>query len=66
MTGYMNRKISKSQYERAIQNGGYLTHFDMMTVFTDSERLGYGVYGGRVHEEDGAYFVSYRLGSSCD
>lgn len=66
MTGYKERKITKEQYERAQKNSGYLTESDMLTVFDDSERYGYGVYGGNVHESNGKYYVSYQLGSSCD
>lgn len=65
MTSY-KRSITKEQYERAMSARGYLTKEDRETVFTDSERLGYGVYDGMVCNKDGEYFVLYSLGSSCD
>ena len=67
----MERKITKEQYERAIQHRGYVIEEDEKDIFSDSERYGYGVYGGRVikktneNGEDG-YYVTFSLGSSCD
>ena len=55
------REISKEQYERAQENRSYLTKEDMEVVFDDSERLGYGIYGGRVMVKDGNTSFSSRL-----
>ena len=62
----MRREITKEQYVRAIANGGQLIEADMETVFSDSERCGYGVYGRSVTEDDGEYYVLFSLGSTCD
>lgn len=62
----MSRKITKEQYERGVNNAGYLTKQDEMTVFSDAERLGYGVYGGTVGKRGDEYYVSFYLGSTCD
>ncbi len=60
------REISKEQYERARSNNRYVTKEDAQVIFSDSERLGYGVYSPIVHEDDGKYFVWFQLGDSCD
>lgn len=60
------RKISKEVYDRARMNKGFIQREDELTVFTDAERLGYGVYSGYVFEQDGDYFVRYSIGDSCD
>lgn len=62
----LEREITREQYDRGISNSGYLTKEDREVVFTDAERLGYGIYGGSVHEVDGKYYVWYSRGSSCD
>ena len=62
----MSRKITKEQYERGTKNYGYLTKDDADLVFTDAERLGYGVYGARVETDGDDYYVSFWLGDSCD
>lgn len=60
------RKITKEQYDRARQASGYLTESDKEQVFSQSELLGYGVYSPIVFESGGEYYVSYRIGDSCD
>lgn len=60
------REITKSQYENALSNHRYITEYDKYDVFSDSERLGYGVYSPIVHEADGKYYVRFLLGDSCD
>lgn len=60
------REITKEQYENALRNHMYITEFDEYDIFSDSERLGYGVYSPIVHETDGRYYVLFRLGDSCD
>lgn len=60
------REITKEQYERAIQNGGHIAEEDKSDVFSCSEIWGYGVYGNRVVEDDGKYYVDYSIGETCD
>ena len=61
------REITKEQFDRALKyRNGYLTKEDMEVVFDESERYGYGVYGGGVIERDGKYYVRFSLGSTCD
>ena len=60
------RKITKDIYDRAKANGGGIASDDILEVFTSSELYGYGVYSTRVHEENGEYYVSFSMGSSCD
>lgn len=65
MTKY-RRKITKEQYERAMLNNGILTEDDEKSVFSYSERFGYGVYMPSVIEEQGEYYTTFLLGGSCD
>lgn len=65
MTRY-TRKITKEQYERAIKNNGILTEEDENVVFTTSEMCGYGIYGMSVMENHGQYYVTFKIGGSCD
>lgn len=60
------REITKEQYNRAKQNYGSITKDDVNDVFSESERLGYGVYSDYVYELDGKFYVSFLLGSTCD
>ena len=60
------REISKEVYDRAVKNRNFIAKEDEDTVFTEAERWGYGVYGDRVFEKDGKYFVAYERGDSCD
>lgn len=62
----MSRKITKEQYERGVNNAGYLTKQDEYVVFTDAERLGYGVYSDTVEKRGDEYYVSFWLGNTCD
>lgn len=67
MKRHEKREITKQQYENAVRkNHGYLLPEDVDKVFTDAERWGYGVYDSRVFEEDGKFYVSFWLGSTCD
>ena len=63
---YNIREITKEQYERAMQHGGYIAKEDESAIFTTAEIWGYGVYSTKVKEENGKYYVHYELGSSCD
>ena len=65
MTGY-KREISKEIYERAMKRNRYIAKEDEEKVFSVSEIYGYGVYCPIVHEEDGKYYVYFKLGDSCD
>ena len=65
MTRY-KRKITKEQYDNAMNNKGFITDEDMDNIFTNSEVCGYGVYFPRVVKENGEYYVTFSLGSSCD
>lgn len=65
MTVY-TRKITKEQYDRAINNNGVLTEEDEDIVFTVSEICGYGVCVIGVVDNHGQYYVTFRLGDSCD
>ena len=56
----IKREITKEQYINATVN-----HI-AADVFTDSEVMGYGVYCENYIEEDGKYYVTFYLGSSCD
>ena len=60
------KQISKDVYERAMRNKGYITDKDEKEIFTASELYGYGVYLPMVCEENGDYYVRFKLGHSCD
>ena len=67
MTELLTREISKEQFDRAIkEHNGYIAPVDKEEIFSMSELCGYGVYGARAAEQDGKYYVVYRLGLSCD
>ena len=52
-------RISKEEYEKAQSEGA-------RSIIGESELMGYGVYGARVFEQDGEYYLTYERGSSCD
>ena len=53
-------QISKEEYEQAKEKGA-------MSLITDPALIsGYGVYGARVSEADGKYYLSFSRGNSCD
>ena len=56
----IKREITKEQAEKVIHEN------DWSNIFSQSEVCGYGVYGERVREEDGKYFVEFYRGESCD
>lgn len=60
------RQITREQYQRGVQNRGYVVDSDKPQIFTEAERLGYGVYSPMVQEKDGEFYVTYLLGSTCD
>ena len=49
-----------------MNNNGMLTEEDEETVFTTSEICGYGVSIIGVVDNHGQYYVTFRLGDSCD
>ena len=53
-------QITKEDYEKAQENGA-------RSLITDPALInGYGVYGPRVWEKDGKYYLSFERGSHCD
>ena len=56
----IKREITKEQAEKVIHEN------DWSNIFSQSEVCGYGVYGERVRDEDGKYFVEFYRGESCD
>lgn len=60
MQGPFKREITEEQYKNATEK------HDSTDIFSYSEICGYGVYSTRYFEEDGKYYVSFELGSSCD
>lgn len=60
------RIITKEQFKRAMENGGYIDDQDMTSIFNEAERLGYGIYSPIVREENGKYYVDYYRGETCD
>lgn len=52
-------EITKEQFEKAQKDGAN-------SLISDYIKMGYGVYGSRVREEDGMYFLEYERGDSCD
>ena len=56
----IKREITKEQAEKVIHEK------DWSDIFDVTEVCGYGVYGERVLELDGKYYVDYSRGDSCD
>ena len=65
MLNKCKRKISKEDYEK-IGEGKYLPGDMMVKYFSDSERMGYGVYCATANLIDGQYYVTFEMGDSCD
>lgn len=63
---HYTREISKEIYDRSQQHNGFIAKEDQDKVWSVSEYLGYGVYGGQTFEKDGEYFVGFDMGDSCD
>ena len=57
---HIRREITKEQAEKVIHEK------DWSDIFDVSEVCGYGVYGERVREENGKYYVEFYRGESCD
>ena len=63
------RTISKEEYEEIMtaSNGkGHVPSNLESKFFSEAVRYGYGLYGARVREKDGEYFLDYTTGDSCD
>lgn len=54
----IKREITKEEYEVGQKNPYYL--------ISDNIKMGYGAYGAQVSEEDGKYYLTFSMGSSCD
>lgn len=55
----VKKEITKEEYEKALVSGA-------MSLISDYVKMGYGVYGARIYEDNGMYFLEYNRGSSCD
>lgn len=55
----VNNEITKEEYDKAQKDGAE-------SILPNWLCMGYGVYGARVYEEEGKYFISYSRGDSCD
>ncbi len=51
--------ITKEEFEKAKKEGAY-------SLIPDDIKNGYGAYRARVTEEDGAFYLEFEMGSSCD
>lgn len=60
------RKITREQYQRAVENRGYVVRDDQKDILTDAERLGYGGTADKVFERDGEFFARCSMWDSCD
>lgn len=52
-------EITKEDYDKALAEGAY-------SIINPAIVMGYGVYGAKVKEIEGKYYLSYSRGSSCD
>lgn len=62
-------EITKEQYEEIMEasNGrGFVPESLETRYFNVTILCGYGLYGTRVFEKDGKYYLWYKTGSSCD
>jgi len=53
------REITQEQYNRAKVDHNYTN------IFQPQEYM-YGIFNEYFYQEDGKFYVSYRLGESCD
>lgn len=66
------KPITKEQYERARERGGYITQADLEDIFSQSILCGYGVYDAigraRYNKEtnETTYVVEYVTSTNCD
>lgn len=59
MRDKIRKEITREQYINAKE------HHDVTGIFDQREYM-YGIYNEYFYQEDGRYFVSFRLGDSCD
>ena len=52
-------EITKEEFEKAQKEGADV-------LVGDDVKMGYGLYGARVKESEGKYYLSYSRGESCD
>ena len=55
----MTYTISKEEYDKALKDGA-------TSIIGIAEKMGYGVYGAKVYESNGQFYLSYDRGDSCD
>ena len=55
----IKRQITEAEYNKAKKETPY-------SLISDNIKMGYGVYGASVYEEDGKYYLEYSRGDSCD
>lgn len=60
------KEISKEVYERSLACHHMITIADYNEVFSESEIIGYGLYGNRTYKDGDKYYVQYQTGTSCD
>ena len=58
----IKRELTEEQFRRVMDAK------DTTGIFTEQERMGYGVYCEYYYQDktDGKYYVSFNLGDSCD
>ena len=62
-------ELTKEQYDELMtaSKGRGVVPEELETKYFDISTLrGYGLYGTRVYEKDGKYFLNYNRGESCD
>lgn len=57
-------EIAKEIYDRSVN--GFIAKEDKEKVFGMNIIHGYGLYGEKVFEKDGKYYVTFVRGDSCD
>lgn len=66
------KPITKEQYERAQERGGYIAQDDLEDIFSQSVLYGYGIYDAtacaRYNQETNVttYVVEYITSTNCD
>lgn len=55
----VTREITEEQWQKHEKG-------ESTGIWTQSELLGYGVYGEEFYQKDGKYYVDFQMGTSCD
>ncbi len=66
---YCEREITKEEYDEIMtaSNGHGHVPINLETKYFNICILcGYGLYGTKVREENGKYFLDYSIGETCD